>query len=93
MAFRYLQCSVLSQLQSFSVHEIVLETIYQLTIQLILLLNAISKTKTSEAFDVVFNDDLSKGTIVATLIFSTIWSFFSCSLAHTKGKESKIIIM
>ena len=65
--------------------ELGFETIYQLAIQLILLFNAISETRTNEAFDVIFNDDFAKWTIVTSLILSTSWSFLSCSLAHTKG--------
>ena len=65
--------------------ELGLETIFQLTLQLILLFNATSETRTNEAFNVVFNDDLAKWTIVVSLMLSTMWSFVSCSLAHIKG--------
>ena len=65
--------------------ELGIETIYQLTLQLILLLIAKSETRTSEAFDVVFKNDFSKWTIIVSLILSTSWSFISCSLAHIKG--------
>ena len=65
--------------------ELGVETIYQLALQLILLLLAKSETRTTEAFDVIFKNDFSKWTITVSLILSTAWSFISCSLAHLKG--------
>ena len=47
--------------------------------------NLSSETRTSEAFSVIFKDDLARWNIVVLLVLSTTWSFFSCSLAHSKG--------
>ena len=65
--------------------ELGLETINQLALQLILLLNAISETRTNEGFNVIFEDDVTQWTIILYLILSNTWGFISCTLAHIKG--------
>ena len=47
--------------------------------------NLSSETRTSDAFNMIFNDDLARWNVVVLLVLSTTWSFFSCSLAHSKG--------
>lgn len=64
--------------------ELGLETIYQLQLQLILLFNALSKTRTNEGFNVIFEDGQNVwSTVLLTL--SSIWSFVSCSMSHIQG--------
>lgn len=64
--------------------ELGMETIYQLCIQLILLFNALSETRTSEGFSSIFEDGQNVWSSIL-LSFSISWSFISCSMSHIKG--------
>ena len=64
--------------------ELGLETIYQLSLQLVLLLNALSETRTSHGLNEVFGTEDNIGSLIL-LTLSIIWSCFSCALSHIKG--------
>ena len=57
--------------------ELGLETIFQLSAQLILFLNTISQTRTSEGLVEVFKEKE-----LALLELSVMWSFISCCISH-----------
>ena len=61
-----------------------LETIYQLSGQLILLGLAFTETATDEGFQTVFEEGTSTLTMTL-LIISNLWSFISCTLSYLTG--------
>ena len=61
-----------------------LETIYQLSGQLILLGLAFTETATDDGFQTVFEEGTSTLTITL-LIISNLWSFISCTLSYLTG--------
>ena len=61
-----------------------METIYQLSGQLILLGLAFTETATDEGFQTVFEEGTSTLTITL-LIISNLWSFISCTLSYLTG--------
>ena len=61
-----------------------METIYQLSGQLILLGLAFTETATDEGFQAVFEEGTSTLTITL-LIISNLWSFISCTLSYLTG--------
>ena len=61
-----------------------LETIYQLSGQLILLGLAFTETATDEGFQTVFEEGMSTLTITL-LVISNLWSFISCTLSYLTG--------
>ena len=66
--------------------ELGLETIYQLSLQLVLLLNALSETRTNHGLNVVFGTEENISSFkLALLALSIMWSCVSCSLSHLKG--------
>ena len=66
--------------------ELGLETIYQLSLQLVLLLNAVSETRTNHGLNVVFGTEENTSSFkLALLALSIMWSCVSCSLSHLKG--------
>ena len=67
--------------------ELGMEAIFQLSGQLILYLNAVSKTKTSEGFDAIFKED--DFLLETLLIISFLWSLKSCVFAHIKGLSAR----
>ena len=64
--------------------ELGLETVYQLSGQLILLAMAFSDTTTNEGFKTAFEVGTSY-VIITFLIFSNLWSFVSCTLDYLTG--------
>ena len=64
--------------------ELGLETVYQLSGQLILLAMAFSETTTNEGFKTAFEVEKSD-VIITILIISNLWSFVSCTLAYLTG--------
>ena len=54
--------------------ELGLETVNQLSIQMILLLNALTESRTSEGFEVIFEDGLNLWSSLL-LSLSILWSF------------------
>jgi hypothetical protein len=64
--------------------ELGLETIYQLSGQLILLGLAFTETATDEGFQTVFEEGTSNLTITF-LVISNLWSFISCTLSYLTG--------
>ena len=65
-----------------------METIYQLSGQLILLGLALTETATDEGFRTVFEEGMSTLTITL-LIFSNLWSFISCTLSYLTGLSGR----
>ena len=64
--------------------ELGLETVYQLSGQLILLAMSFSDTTTNEGFKTAFEVGTSY-VIITFLIVSNLWSFVSCTLAYLTG--------
>ena len=69
--------------------ELGMETLFQLSGQLILFLNTISDTKTSEGLKEVFKHD--EDILRILLQMSLGWSLISCVLAHVKGLSARRI--
>ena len=63
--------------------ELGLESIHQLSLQMILMFNALTETGTSEGFRVIFKEGLDVWSIIL-LSLSIMWSFSSCCLSHLK---------
>ena len=70
-------------LRSFKKLELCLETIFQLTLQLILILYATSETKTTSGLDQIFREE--NPLALGFLIFSTLLSFISCIMYNITG--------
>ena len=70
------------QLRKAVKFEFGLEGIFQMAGQFILFLNAISLTRTHEAFKAIFDEETPGERCL--LIFSVIWSFKTCILSHLK---------
>ena len=71
-------------LRSMEKLELGLETVNQLSIQMVLLLNALTETRISEGFNVIFKDGSNLWSSIL-LSLSILWSFCSCSMTHLKG--------
>ena len=67
--------------------ELGLETVFQLFGSLLLLFNALSSTRTTDALNQVFNDINDNNKTISTfiLVASACWSFKSCLKAHLYG--------
>ena len=67
--------------------ELGLETVFQLFGSLLLLFNAISSTRTTDALNQIFNDINDNNKTISTfiLVASACWSFKSCLKAHLYG--------
>ena len=68
--------------------ELGLETIFQLSGQLILIFNSLTTTGTNEGLDTIFNEGSTQVAIIL-LSLSSVWSFLSCSKSNLKALGSK----
>ena len=67
--------------------ELGLETIFQLSGQLILIFNAVTTTGTHEGLDKIFEEGSTQFAIIL-LSLSSLWSFISCSRSNLKALSS-----
>ena len=69
--------------------ELGLETIFQLSGQLILLFYALTETGTYEGLDQIFKEDSTQLLSLLLLTLSSVWSFVSCSTSNLRALISK----